>query len=363
MFRKTARNFNLPAATCGKVCVAEVEEIVPVGSLDPDCIHLPSIYVNRPDPRRALRQEDRVPHRAATGGGMKRGSRSPRLLLAGCATAPAPVAPLVRRQVRCRRVCSTLWLGRSGGDQSQAFNALLRQRCLLRLARDRAGTPATGDHFSAVLAPGSTLDNPAMLPCGDKPRAVVFDVDETVLLNLGFEADDAAHPDRPYDAARWQDWERTGVDAVAPVPGALDAVKVLRTAGVTVIFNTNRSAGTAAFTEAALDHAGFGPVRHGETLWLKGDLGADRARTRAALRSRANIALSRWEATSSETSPTPLPERPGNVARPRGRRPWPLFSAGSGSCFPIPVYGTALKGEFDDVFPADKRWTDAGGGR
>ncbi len=47
MFRKTARNFNLPAATCGRVCVAEVEEIVPVGSLDPDCIHLPSIYVKR----------------------------------------------------------------------------------------------------------------------------------------------------------------------------------------------------------------------------------------------------------------------------------------------------------------------------
>ncbi|MCJ7421814.1 CoA transferase subunit A [Sphingomicrobium astaxanthinifaciens] len=47
MFRKTARNFNLPAATCGRVCVAEVEEIVPVGSLDPDCIHLPAVYVNR----------------------------------------------------------------------------------------------------------------------------------------------------------------------------------------------------------------------------------------------------------------------------------------------------------------------------
>jgi len=47
MFRKTARNFNLPAATCGKICIAEVEEIVPVGSLDPDCIHLPSIYVKR----------------------------------------------------------------------------------------------------------------------------------------------------------------------------------------------------------------------------------------------------------------------------------------------------------------------------
>ena len=47
MFRKTARNFNAPAATCGRICVAEVEEIVPVGSLDPDCIHVPSIYVKR----------------------------------------------------------------------------------------------------------------------------------------------------------------------------------------------------------------------------------------------------------------------------------------------------------------------------
>ena len=47
VFRKTARNFNLPAATCGKACVVEVEEIVPTGSLDPDCIHLPGVYVQR----------------------------------------------------------------------------------------------------------------------------------------------------------------------------------------------------------------------------------------------------------------------------------------------------------------------------
>jgi 3-oxoacid CoA-transferase subunit A len=47
IFRKTARNFNAPAATCGKVCVMEVEEIVPTGSLDPDSIHLPGIYVHR----------------------------------------------------------------------------------------------------------------------------------------------------------------------------------------------------------------------------------------------------------------------------------------------------------------------------
>jgi len=47
VFRKTARNFNVPAATCGKVCVVEVEEIVPTGSFDPDSIHLPGVYVQR----------------------------------------------------------------------------------------------------------------------------------------------------------------------------------------------------------------------------------------------------------------------------------------------------------------------------
>ena len=46
-FRKTARNFNQPMATAGKICVAEVEEIVPIGSIDADAIHLPSIYVKR----------------------------------------------------------------------------------------------------------------------------------------------------------------------------------------------------------------------------------------------------------------------------------------------------------------------------
>ncbi|MBB5715299.1 CoA transferase subunit A [Sphingomonas aerophila] len=47
IFRKTARNFNQPMATAGRICVAEVEEVVPVGALDPDAIHLPGIYVKR----------------------------------------------------------------------------------------------------------------------------------------------------------------------------------------------------------------------------------------------------------------------------------------------------------------------------
>jgi len=47
IFRKTSRNFNPMMATAGKVTVAEVEEIVPLGSLDPDCIHTPGIFVQR----------------------------------------------------------------------------------------------------------------------------------------------------------------------------------------------------------------------------------------------------------------------------------------------------------------------------
>ena len=46
-FRKTARNFNPMAATAGKVCIAEVEELVEPGELNPDCIHAPGIFVHR----------------------------------------------------------------------------------------------------------------------------------------------------------------------------------------------------------------------------------------------------------------------------------------------------------------------------
>ncbi|WP_395671690.1 CoA transferase subunit A [Phenylobacterium sp.] len=47
VFRKTARNFNPVMAAAGKVCVAEVEELAPVGALDPDAVHTPGIYVDR----------------------------------------------------------------------------------------------------------------------------------------------------------------------------------------------------------------------------------------------------------------------------------------------------------------------------
>lgn len=47
VFRKAARNFNPMAVTAGRVAIAEVEELVPAGQLDPDCIHTPGVFVNR----------------------------------------------------------------------------------------------------------------------------------------------------------------------------------------------------------------------------------------------------------------------------------------------------------------------------
>ncbi|KAF1708976.1 succinyl-CoA--3-ketoacid-CoA transferase [Pseudoxanthomonas kalamensis DSM 18571] len=68
VFRKTARNFNPACAMAGKVCVAEVEELVEIGQIDPDQVHLPGIYVDRivvnatPEKRienRTVRPEDK----------------------------------------------------------------------------------------------------------------------------------------------------------------------------------------------------------------------------------------------------------------------------------------------------------------
>lgn len=47
VYRKAARNFNPMAATAGKICVAEVEELVEVGALDPECVHTPGLFVQR----------------------------------------------------------------------------------------------------------------------------------------------------------------------------------------------------------------------------------------------------------------------------------------------------------------------------
>ena len=70
IYRKTARNFNPMIATCGKVCIAEVEELVEVGELEPDHIHTPGIYVDRIF--QGVNYQKRIEFRTIAGAGAKK---------------------------------------------------------------------------------------------------------------------------------------------------------------------------------------------------------------------------------------------------------------------------------------------------
>lgn len=211
---------------------------------------------------------------------------------------------------------------------------------------------------SVVLADGATLEAPSFVPCGTKPYAAVFDVDETVMLNLGFEYHDA-RTGKDWNAADWDKWEKTGEGAVAPVPGAAQGVAALRSMGVTVIFNTNRAAANANATARAIKAAGLGEAVHGQTLYLSGDdaMGSRKDGRRATIAAKYcvvalggdqlgdfsdlfNAAARNVTARRASTTATPV-----SVMWGRG---WFVL--------PNPVYGSGLKGGYDDVFPANKRW-------
>jgi 5'-nucleotidase (lipoprotein e(P4) family) len=221
---------------------------------------------------------------------------------------------------------------------------------------------ATAPTDSVILAPDATLADPKWIPCGSKPKAAVFDVDETVLLNLGFEANDAAYP-AAYDQKTWDAWELTDLDKVAPQPGAVQALGALRRMGVTVVFNTNRSAAHADITRATIERAGLGPAVHGETLYLSGDdaMGSRKDGRRAAIGAKFCVVAMGGDQLGDfsdlfNANLAPAARRTAVQGAPIAAR------LGAGwFVFPNPVYGSALKGGFDDIFPQDKRWAPPAG--
>lgn len=228
---------------------------------------------------------------------------------------------------------------------------------LTRYVREQVSHANSGSRIGVVLTPGATLAQPEFERCGSKPLAAVFDVDETVLLNLGFEYNDAAYP-KPYDEKRWQAWEKTGTRQVAAVPGAVEALATIRKLGVTVIFNSNRSAANASETAASITTAGLGPAVHGETLFLAGD---DATGSRKDTR-RATIAAKYCVIAMGGDQLGDFSDLFNAGLAPATRRAAALSPEIAGKwgngwfVMPNPVYGSALKGGFDDVFPTDKRW-------
>jgi 5'-nucleotidase (lipoprotein e(P4) family) len=268
--------------------------------------------------------------------------------LAGCATAPRAPAASAADVPGVPPAFQYLYgSGEAGALQLTAFHAMIAY--VLDKAQHR---PAN----SVVLAEGSPLVKASFVPCGAKPLAAVFDVDETLLLNLGFEARAAAGA--PYREADWDAWERDGAGAVAAVPGAEHALDDLRKAGVAVVLNTNRSAANAAGTVAALKAAGLGEFRPGETLFLRDGATAKDARRLAIAARYCVVAMAGDQLGDfSDRFAEPMP-----VA---ARRQVAIHSSAAGLwgkgwfVLPNPAYGSGLKGGADDVFPADKRWAPA----
>lgn len=289
-------------------------------------------------------------------------------LLSGCATVPPsapppPPAPATQAPLATPAVpnppAGMQWLygsGEGGAASQQAYTIFHDYVVAQAGHRPRD---------SVVLAEGATLDDPAMVPCGDKPLAVILDVDETALQNLGFEYDDATHPGRPYDQERWNRWEQTGGHAVLPMPGAVNALESIRHYDVTVIFNSNRMASHAAATEAALNDANLGPAVHGQTLWLQGDVAPGSAKDprRAAIAARYCVIAMAGDQLGDFSDL--FNARTLSVPNRRRYATTPPFSALWGQgwfILPNPVYGQGLRGNLDDVFPADHRWSDPQGG-
>jgi 5'-nucleotidase (lipoprotein e(P4) family) len=276
------------------------------------------------------------------------------LLLAACAAQPqpepTPVASVARGTGVPPQFQYLYGSGEAGAVSQQVFASLLKYVRIAIAERPRD---------SVVLASGAQLDGP-FVPCGSKPIAVVFDIDETVLLNLGYEYGDALNA-REYDAARWDRWERTGTDAVVAPPGAVFTLDELRRIGVTIVFNSNRSAANATATALALKKAYLGSAKHGETLFLKGDdaSGSRKDGRRATIAERYCVVAMVGDQLGDFSDAFGAIESPAkrrDVATETTAQKW-----GNGwFLLPNPVYGSALKGDFDDVFPTDKRWTDPG---
>ncbi len=204
------------------------------------------------------------------------------------------------------------------------------------------------------------IDTPSCV-AGDgtmKPFAAVFDVDETVLLNTGYEYW-AALSGKPFDADEWKQWSDNGAGIAAPVPGAVTGLRRLREAGITVIFNTNRNSDTAAGTIAALEAAGTGPAVHLETLFLRGDdeMGSRKDGRRARISQDYCVIAMAGDnlgdfADVFNADESAIAARRAMVARGEYAQFW-----GNGwFLVPNPVYGAWQEGSIGEVFPTERRW-------
>jgi 5'-nucleotidase (lipoprotein e(P4) family) len=185
------------------------------------------------------------------------------LLLSGCATVPAKAPVSAAADTSAQTVAWTFGTAESAMLSQQAFRGLL--------AHVEAQRPVAGS-ASAIL---QRLEDgrAVMLACTAETAArpaVIFDLDETLLWNVGHQQWQARHH-QPFDPAIWAQWEQDGGPGLLAAPGAVDMVARLRALGITPVFNSNRAAAHAPQTMRDLARLGLGAAVHGENLFLEGD--------------------------------------------------------------------------------------------
>ncbi len=272
------------------------------------------------------------------------------LALAACAATPPPATSGAAPVQPGRQYRWQLGSGEAAVLSAQAHRAMATF----------VAAHARGPANSVVLASGSTPAEPRFEACGAGPRAVVYDIDETVLLNTGANYDSARRGDPPFDPARWAKWEQGGAAKVEAVPGAVDAIAAIRAAGVTVIFNSNRDRTAAGPTAAALASLGIAGAVPGDTLLLKGDVAPGSAKDprRAALAARYCVIAMAGDNLGdfADVFNDKALSTPGRRALAQSPALVPLWGNG---WFLIPnaLYGGWEGAGFDDLFPVDKRWS------
>jgi len=215
---------------------------------------------------------------------------------------------------------------------------------------------------SVVLASPADLATPAFVPCGNKPLAVMLDVDETALQNLGYEFALAARG-KTSDGTLLDLWQGAPRREAAAMPGAERALAEARALGVAVVFNSNRDTPDAAATAQTLDWAGLGKTVPGETLLMRGDVdgkgGKDGRRSFIAARYCVIAMIGDQLADFADG----FNDKARSVAERRRLAASPPFAGLWGNGWFLlsnPVYGPAMRGSIDDIFPPDVRWPGEG---
>jgi 5'-nucleotidase (lipoprotein e(P4) family) len=284
------------------------------------------------------------------------------VLLGGCAAQTAQMAPAAAPPPVVASAAAPVTLDSPAPDPMRwtygsgeaAAASIQAYRALADYAiATAAKKPAT----SIPMGLPDVVGGVATTSCSGKKPAVVFDVDETVILNRGYEY--WLTLGNSYKPAEFDAWARDGAKFVASVPGAITGIRRLRDAGITVIYNTNRPSNAAEGTSKALDAVGIGGAVHGETLFLSGDdaLGGNKDGRRKTISDRfcvvalAGDNLGDFAEALNDKALAPLARRQmtarGNLAQLWGNG-WFLI--------PNAAYGAWQKGTIGDVFPPDARW-------